>query len=224
MDCGQLQERLGHLFRSAALLEQALTHGSRAYEQGDASRGNERLEFLGDAVLNLVISEQLMAQWPDATEGVLSRARAAAVNTAVLAECARALGLAELIRLGRGENSSGGRAKPSILADVFEAVLGALYLDGGLEVARAFLGREFAGRLLDPDVLRSDSKTRLQERVQERGEPAPSYETVAEWGPDHAREFEVVVRVGGRAVGRGVGRSKRAAEQAAAREALDSIP
>jgi ribonuclease-3 len=162
-----------------------------------------------------------MALFPEAAEGLLSRARAALVNTTVLAECARSLGLGELVRLGRGEDSSGGRDKTSILADVFEAVLGALYLDGGLEVARAFLVSEFADRLLDRDVLRSDAKTRLQERVQERGDAAPYYETVAEWGPDHAREFEVVVHVAGQPLGRGVGRSKRAAEQAAARTALD---
>jgi ribonuclease-3 len=222
-DLRELEGRLGHHFHSAPLLEQALTHGSRAYESGDASRGNERLEFLGDAVLNLVISERLMALFPDAAEGLLSRARAAAVNTGVLAECAHSLGLGALVRLGRGEDSSGGRGKPSILADVFEAVLGALYLDAGLEVTRAFLVREFADRLLDRDVLRSDAKTRLQERVQEHGDPAPSYETVAEWGPDHAREFEVVVHVAGQPRGRGVGRSKRAAEQAAARTALDQI-
>ena len=133
------------------------------------------------------------------------------------------MGLRELVRLGRGEESSGGRDKPSILADVFEAVLGALYLDGGFPVAREFVMREFADRLLDPDVLRSDPKTRLQEQVQERGDPAPTYETVAERGPDHAREFEVVVRVAGRVLGRGVGRSKRVAEQAAAQRALAEL-
>jgi ribonuclease-3 len=222
-DCSELEARLAHRFRSRELLEQALTHGSRAYEQGDVSRGNERLEFLGDAVLNLVVSERLMELWPDAPEGALSRARAAAVNMTALADCARGLGLGEWIRLGRGEDSSGGREKPSILADVFEAVLGALYLDGGFAAARGFLLREFADRLLDPDVLRSDPKTRLQEQVQERGDPAPTYETVAERGPDHAREFEVVVRVAGRVLGRGVGRSKRVAEQAAAQHALAEL-
>jgi ribonuclease III len=222
-DRADLETRLAHRFHSAELLEQALTHGSRAYERGDASRGNERLEFLGDAVLNLVVSERLMSLWPQASEGTLSRARAAAVNTAALAASARRLGLSSLIRLGRGEEGSGGRDKPSILADVFEAVLGALYLDGGLEVVRAFLVREFDAHLRDPEALRSDAKTRLQERVQERGDPAPSYETIAERGPDHAREFEVIVRVAGQELGRGIGRSKRAAEQAAARSALEAF-
>jgi ribonuclease-3 len=218
-----LQARLGHRFVSPALLEQALTHGSRAYEDGDDSRGNERLEFLGDAVLNLLISEQLMTLWPAAPEGVLSRARAAAVNTAALAELARELGLGARVRLGRGEDSSGGRAKPTILADVFEAVLGALYLDGGLAAARDFVAREFAERLRGSEVLRGDAKTRLQEWVQERGEQPPSYQLIAEWGPDHARRFEVEVCASGRPLGRGEGPSKRAAEQEAARRALEEI-
>ena len=219
----ELQERLGYRFRDSSRLEQALTHLSRANEEGDPTRGNERLEFLGDAVLDLVVSELLMEQHSEVPEGTLSRARASVVNTQALAVHARELGLDRALRLGRGEERSAGREKASILANVFEAVLGAIYLDGGLGPARSFVERE-CGELVaaagEPTV---DAKTRLQELLQASGRPVPGYRTTATQGPDHAKEFQVEVRVGERVLGYGKGSSKREAEQAAARQALASL-
>ena len=215
-----LQRRLGYRFRDESLLELALTHRSRAHEDDAPDPGNERLEFLGDAVLDLVVSERLMDLQPDADEGVLSRARAAIVNTQALAARARLLELGDFVLLGRGERRSGGADKPSILANVLEAVLGAVYLDGGIEAAQALIHEEFGHALrAGSDALR-DAKTELQERVQKLGRPVPRYTTVGERGPDHAKEFEVEVSVGGDLVARGTGSSKRTAEQEAARDAL----
>ena len=219
----ELEKRLGYRFAEPRLLEQALTHQSRAHEEGDLALGNERLEFLGDAVLDLLVSELLMQRYPDADEGELSRARAAAVNTAALAERARALGLGAAVRLGRGEERSGGEDKVSILANLFEAVLGAVYLDGDLAAARGFVAREVAPGLSRDDSALGDAKTRLQEIAQKLGRGIPRYATLAERGPDHAKEFEVEVRVGDAVLGSGVGPSKRSAEQGAARRALASF-
>jgi ribonuclease-3 len=174
-------------------------------------------------VLGLVVAERLMRARPDADEGDLSRARADAVNKRALAARARELGLDARVRLGRGERRSGGRTKDSILANAFEAVLGALYLDGGLDAARAFLDRELPPALLEQAAPPSDAKTALQERLQAVGRGAPVYETVVTRGPAHAREFEVRVRVGEAELGTGSGRSKREAEQAAARSALAQL-
>ncbi len=218
-----LETRIGHRFADRRLLEQALTHQSRAHEQGDLRLGNERLEFLGDAVLDLLISELLMEEHPDADEGVLSKARAASVNQRALAARARALDLGQFVRLGRGEQRSGGADKESILANVFEALLGALYLDGGLAAARSLVEREFQPRLGALKEALGDAKTRLQERAQALGRSIPEYCTVAERGPDHAKEFEVEVRIGDEWLARGGGRSKQAAEQAAARLALAGL-
>jgi ribonuclease-3 len=215
--------RLGHDFARRELLEQALTHTSRANELGDLLRGNERLEFLGDAVLDLIVSEILMAQHPDRSEGWLSRARAGAVNQRALAARARELELPFWIRLGRSERRTGGDAKPSILSNMFEAVIGAIYLDGGLDAVRPFLERVLGPALADPDAL-ADPKTRLQELLQARGAPTPAYRTAAEHGPPHAREFHVEVHLGDQRLGVGKGRSKRDAEQEAARDALEREP
>lgn len=217
-----VEARLGHRFSRPGLLERALTHSSRAEENGEAAASNERLEFLGDAVLDLVISELLMEAQPDVREGALSEARARLVNARALAERTRALGLERAMRLGRGEQQSGGRDKRSIQANVFEAVVGALYLDGGLEAVRALVCREFESALHEPDALR-DPKTELQELLQRRALSLPEYALVAESGPPHDRRFAVEVRVEGRAVGRGEGRSKRSAERRAARRALDEL-
>jgi ribonuclease-3 len=219
----ELEQRLGYRFAQPRLLEQALTHQSRAHEEGDLELGNERLEFLGDAVLDLLVSELLMQRYPDADEGELSRARAAAVNTAALAERARSLGLGAAARLGRGEQRSGGEDKVSILANLFEAVLGAVYLDGDLTAARGFIEREVAPLLSRDDAALGDAKTRLQEIAQKLGRGIPRYATLAERGPDHEKEFEVEVRVGDAVLGRGVGPSKRSAEQSAAHRALESL-
>lgn len=185
--------------------------------------GNERLEFLGDAVLDLIVSERLMAEYPEADEGRLSRARAAIVNTKALADRARALGLDGALRLGRGELLSGGSEKASILANVFEAVLGALYLDGGLLAAGGLVEREFGAQITLSDAGLGDAKTLLQELLQRLGRRPPRYETVDERGPDHQKEFEVSVWVDDEVLGRATGPSKRSAEQGAARLALQSL-
>jgi ribonuclease-3 len=192
-------------------------------EEGGRGVGNERLEFLGDAVLDLAISELLMERRPEADEGQLSRARAELVNTRALARHAQHLGLDRSVRLGRGEARSAGRRKISILANVFEAVVAALYLDGGLAPVRALVEREFGARLEDPGLFEADPKTRLQERLQAEDRPTPVYTTSRTEGPDHAPEFHVEARVGDEVVGRGVGRSKREAEQQAARQALERL-
>jgi ribonuclease-3 len=218
-----LCERLGHRFARPELLRQALTHSSLANEAGDLALGNERLEFLGDAVLGLGVAELLMAAFPEASEGALSRARAQTVNQSALAAHARDLGLDALLLLGRTEEMGAGRAKPSILADSFEAVLGALYLDAGLEKARAFVAREFAAELRTSSDAQRDAKTRLQELLQAAGGEPPRYVTVSASGPAHAREFSVEARVGERVYGKGVGPSKQIAEQAAARDSLCTL-
>jgi len=174
-------------------------------------------------VLGLVVAERLMRARPDSDEGELSTARADAVNRRALAARARALGLDQLIRLGRGERRSGGRTKDSILANAFEAVLGALYVDGGLEAARAFLERELPADELERASRLPDAKTTLQEHLQAAGRSPPRYETTATRGPAHAREFEVEVRAGAALLGTGSGRSKRDAEQEAARSALAQL-
>ena len=174
-------------------------------------------------MLGLVTAEQLMAEHPRANEGDLSQARADAVNQRALAAHARSLGLQDLIRLGRGERRQGGRTKDSILANAFEAVLGALYLDAGLEVARAFLLRELGPELAEPGRRVRDAKTALQQLLQAGGREPPVYETVETTGPAHALEFQVEVRAGDSVLGRGSGASKRAAEQAAARAGLAEL-
>jgi ribonuclease III len=171
----------------------------------------------------LVTAEQLMAEHPRANEGALSQARADAVNQRALAAHARALGLQDLVRLGRGERQQGGHAKDSILANAFEAVLGALYLDAGLAVARAFLLRELGSELADPGQRTPDAKTALQQHLQASGREPPVYATLETTGPAHAREFKVEVRAGDTVLGQGSGASKRAAEQAAARAGLAEL-
>lgn len=218
-----LCERLGHRFARPELLRRALTHRSRANEDGEPDASNERLEFLGDAVLGLVVAELAMSSRPSASEGELTHARADAVNGKALAAHARALGLDDLVRLGRGEARQGGREKDSILANVFEAVVGALYLEAGLEAAREFLERELGAGLAGGGNSPRDAKTELQQRLHAAGLAAPVYTTLAESGPPHAREFSVAVSIGERVCGRGAGSSKQAAEQVAAREAILSL-
>jgi ribonuclease-3 len=223
-DAEDLAALLGHSFRDPALLRTALTHPSRAYEEG-GGRGNERLEFLGDAVLGLVVAELLFEERPDWPEGDLTRARAALVNSRALAARAHALGIAHFARLGRTEQRSGGARKDRVLANLFEALVGALYLDGGLGVARAFLERA-----LGPDlragarVLEPDPKTRFQEWAHMRFQATPSYRAVSDSGVENDEQrFSVEVLVEGEAWGRGTARTKRAAERAAAEEALRRV-
>jgi ribonuclease-3 len=219
-DLSGLQERLGRTFGDEALLVQALSHRSWCAEAGGRP-SNERLEYLGDAVLGLVVAEHCYRVYPAMPEGALAKVRAAVVNTTVLAEVALELDLGPFLLLGRGEDSSGGRAKASILANAVEAVIAAVYLDGGFATATAFvLG------LLDHRIEEAaagpgseDFKTRLQEMVVRRVGALPRYE-VAGTGPDHARRYTATVIVDGAVVGQGEGRSKKDAEQAAAHAAF----
>jgi len=223
--CAELEARLGHSFRNAALCETALTHTSWVNEAGQPERSdNERLEFLGDAVLDLVVSDLLMRRFPDRREGDLSRARAALVSEPGLAQVAVALELGRFILLGKGEERTGGRGRPSILANALEALMGAIYVDAGFDAAAAVASRLFESRIEEVDQhARLDYKSRLQERAQALWQTAPVYEVVAEEGPDHDKRFEVALSLGGRAFGRATGRSKKEAEQGAAAAALAAI-
>lgn len=221
----QLEARLGYRFRDRTLLDTALTHTSWVNEAAAPGRpDNERLEFLGDAVLALVTSDLLMAQLPDAPEGDLSRARAALVSEGGLSRAAALLDLGRFVWLGRGEEKTGGRARPSILANALEALVGAVYLDGGLEAARRIAARLFQPELGDLQRhARLDFKSRLQERAQALWQAPPVYEVVGVSGPDHDKRFEVALTIAGRAWGRATGRSKKEAEQSAAAAALEAI-
>lgn len=219
----QIEARLGVTFGDRELLQVALTHRSYAFEHGGVPH-NERLEFLGDAVLGLVITDMIFARYPDLPEGEMAKLRAATVNMAVLADAARDLGLGDDLRLGRGEEMSGGREKASILADALEALLGALYLDRGLDEVRRVIGELFTGHIRD-HVERGavrDFKTSLQERAAKRTGKVPEYR-ITSAGPDHAKRFRARVFLLGELLGEGKGRSKKEAEQAAAKEALSQL-
>jgi ribonuclease-3 len=215
-----LEAAVGHSFRDPELAERALRHASFAHE-GAVLPSNERLEFLGDAVLGLVVAEHLYRDHPDWNEGALTRARAALVNRSALAGCARALGLGPLLRLGRTEQLSGGGDKDSILANCFEAVLGAVYLDGGLEPAIALAQRALGSSTPGGPPPR-DPKTAFQEWAHARLQQTPSYRTSEDSGiEDDDARFTVEVRIGDECWGRGPGRTKRAAEREAALRALE---
>jgi ribonuclease-3 len=221
-DGSALEARLGYVFLDRRLLEAALTHPS-ALPVG-AVRAGEQLEFLGDAVVNLVVADLLMRAFPRLDEGQLSKRRAMMVRTATLAAKARALGVGDALRLGRGEDRSGGRGKSSILACAYESIVGAVFRDAGFERTRAVIGRHF-----EEDVKRGgltgapDWKTLLQERVQARLRTVPEYRHAAEAGPAHARRFTAEVWVAGERIAEGAGTSKRVAEQDAARAALEIL-
>jgi len=218
-----LEGRLGYRFRRPELLERALTHRSHANEQGlDANY--ERLEFLGDRVVGLVAAGWLVAEHPGVAEGKLSERLSFLVSRGVLAGIARELGLGDALRLGVGEERSGGREKDSLLADVTEAVLGAIYLDGGLEAAERLLVPRLRNALGERGASRTkDPKTRLQEIVQGRGLELPVYETVSERGPDHSKSFVVECRLAGGAAARGEGPTKKEAERRAAAALIGSL-
>jgi len=220
----ELQQRISYTFGDPRLLERAVTHRSYANEHR-LSEHNERLEFLGDSVLNLVVSERLMVDHPGSPEGELSRLRAAVVSEPSLAEVARAIGLGEFLLLGRGEEQTGGRDKDSLLANSLEALVAAVYLDGGLEQALAFIDDCFRDILSRVGGIggTSDFKTELQERCQELLKTLPEYRVVSASGPDHRKEFEIELTVRGEVLGRGTGRSKKEAEQRAAKEALERM-
>ncbi|MFH2010560.1 MAG: ribonuclease III [bacterium] len=221
----ELELRLGYAFQSRGHLETAVTHKSYANEHTPQLPHNERMEFLGDAVVALVVGHLLMARHPEWSEGELSKARSALVSATGLAEVARSLDLGEALRLGRGEERTGGRSKPSILADGFEALSAALYLDGGYEVALEVLQRLFEARLDDAlrGVKRMDPKTHLQERIQAVYKRAPEYDLVETNGPEHDLRFTVQLVVDGVALATGEGRTKKDAEQNAAAEILDRL-
>lgn len=222
---GRLEQRLGHEFAEASLCETALTHKSWLNEAPGSTRGNnERLEFLGDTVLTLAVSDMLMRRFPTASEGDLSKTRAVMVSEAGLARVAEDMDLGEWIYLGRGEEQAGGRARPSILADALEALLGAVFLDGGFGPARAVVERLFR-RTLESAELGSklDFKSRLQERSQALLQQAPRYVVVGEEGPDHDKTFRVAISLAGREFGQAIGKSKKEAEQSAAALALEKL-
>ncbi len=220
-----LQKALRYEFGDSNLLNKSLTHKSFANETIAALKDNERFEFLGDSVLDLIVSDHLVRNFPDFSEGKLSKVRAAVVNETCLAGLARNLELGRYLLLGKGEELSGGRDKSSLLANAYEALVGALYLDGGLEeVGRVFLNK------LEAEILRrvdskgfQDFKSELQEYTQTHLNCIPSYKVVAEHGPDHEKVFEVEVTIQSRPRGRGEGRNKKEAEQAAARESLNKF-
>jgi ribonuclease-3 len=218
-----LDRALGVSFDDAALRTAALTHRSYAFEHG-TDITNERLEFLGDSVLGLVVTDMAYASYPHLPEGALAKLRAAIVNMVALADVARSLGLGDIVLLGKGEELSGGRDKSSILADALEAVFGAIYLDRGLDVARGLIERLFRPRM--EAYVRGegdrDYKTILQELASQELRSMPEYR-LEERGPDHAKEFTATVFVAGEALGTGTGRSKKEAEQQAAREAYSRI-
>jgi ribonuclease-3 len=247
----ELITTLGHDFQSLNLLHQALTHKSKANEQSvftgspvpaspsgtplgppaaqvSASQNdNERLEFLGDAVLDLALSSCLMEHFPSDSEGALSKKRASLVNEDTLALIAKELGLEQLIQLGKGELKTGGLQKPRILASALEAIFGAVYMDGGFTAALMMTRKIYGPRIEELKSttidFMSDFKTRLQERAQELHRATPTYQVESERGPDHDKIFEVSVRLEGRALATGLGRSKKSAEQEAAKEALHAM-
>jgi ribonuclease-3 len=219
-----IQQRIAYTFSNPELLERALTHKSYANENR-VPYHNERMEFLGDAVLSLVVSEYLMKTCPDSTEGDLSRLRAAVVSEPPLAAIAREIGLGSYILLGRGEEQTGGRDKDSLLSNCLEALIASIYLDTGKDAAEAFVIRFFEDVIKKTCTSRAtlDYKTELQELCQERLKQLPEYRIVSETGPDHQKQFEVEVWIKGRLSGRGIGRSKKEAEQRAAKEALAKL-
>ena len=217
----ELEERLGYRFRDPKLLELALTHSSRSNELGRGHLGcNERLEFLGDAILGFLVAEALFRAFPDKPEGEITRLRAELVCESSLVDSSAPLGLGEALRLSRGEAMGGGHQRPSMIADSFEAVLAAIYIDGGEAEARAFLDRTILPKLSRAEAAKHDYKTLLQEAVQRLGLSAPTYRMAGESGPDHHKRFTAQVMYGGSVAGEGSGNSKKEAEQAAAQAAF----
>ncbi len=224
-DLAALQTRLGYTFRNESLLQLALTHPSVAHELGTPVQHNQRLEFLGDAVLQLALTRELYERFPAFDEGPLTKARAKLVNRRSLGTHGRALGLGAHLVLSRGEESHGGRERSSALADACESVIGAIFLDGGYDAARAFILREFGAGLDELSVLPTleNPKGELQEFLQARGPEAPKYHVVSASGPDHDRVFECTVQHGGVELARGTGKSKKDAESEAALAALKKL-
>lgn len=226
----ELESRLGHYFKDPRLLDQALTHKSFSHEAGDPSRKAiphyESLEFLGDSVLGFVVSDFLYSTDPNLTEGELTKIRAQLVSASQLAALSTELELGKYLRLSKGEEKTGGREKRAILADLFESLVAAIYLDAGLEVVRSFIEAQLQPQtelLARGELELHDSKSTLQEELHRRGLPSPQYEVISETGPDHEKTFFVGVTVHGQLLGEGEGRSKKKAERRAARRAIEQM-
>ena len=220
----KLEERLGYTFQDRRLLENALTHSSYANEnkaKGESS--NERLEFLGDSVLGMVVADHLYRSHPDMPEGELTRTRAALVCEGSLVKVARELSLGDYLKLGKGESAGGGRRRPSIQADAVEAIIAAIYLDGGIGSARKMIQRFILSRNPGDVTENQDYKTALQELVQKESGQELSYHLVGESGPDHDKRFAIQVTLNGKVIGHGEGRSKKEGEQMAAQEAIRNL-
>ena len=218
-----LEEKLGYTFQNRALLENALTHSSCANESRGKLQSNERLEFLGDSILGMVVADHLYRNHPDLPEGVLTRTRAALVCEDSLVVVAEELGLGQYLRLGKGEEAGGGRNRPSIRADAVEAILAAVYLDGGIGSARKIIQKYILSREVAGLTKPRDYKTALQELVQRESGQGLAYRLTGEEGPDHNKRFFVEVTLNGKGVGQGSGRSKKEAEQMAAKAAIEVL-
>jgi len=217
-------EKLTKLFKNQDLLEQAFTHKSWVNENQNKRESNERLEFLGDAILEFIVSKEIYLIFPNKEEGYLTTLRSNLVNTKNLAHIAEKLGIGEKIYLSRGEEESEGRKNPSLLADTLEAVIGALFLDQGMDITYEFVSKHLLSEV--PEKISKplkDAKSRLQEYVQSKGHPAPIYKVIKASGPDHNKKFIVEVLVSGKPKGRGTGKNKNSAAQSAAKNALKDI-
>lgn len=220
---GSLESKLGYTFKDKSILSLALTHSSYANEAKHAKQYNERLEFLGDSVLSIIVSDYLFENYPNMPEGELSKTRASLVCEQSLSMFANEINLGEYLLLGKGEEQNGGRCRESILADAFEAVIAAMYLDGGIEVATIFVLGFIINQIENGTTVNpfTDYKTELQEIIQQNKEEKVDYFVVSESGPDHNKKFCVEVRLNSNVIGRGEGKSKKQAEQLAAKEALE---
>ena len=220
----ELEARLGYEFNNKAILETALTHSSYANENKKTAPGhNERLEFLGDSILGMTVAEYLFRTQPGMPEGQMTRLRSELVCERSLVAVASSLELGNYLRLGKGEENGGGRTRPSIIADAVEAVIAAIYLDGGMENARAFIERNVLCDIENKVIANTDFKTALQEFIQRKSGQVLSYAMIGESGPDHMKVFTAEARLNGETIGVGEGHNKKEAEQSAARAALESL-
>ncbi|MBR1763513.1 MAG: ribonuclease III [Eubacterium sp.] len=221
MSIQKLQKKIEYTFKDKALLEEALTHSSYANEQQDSTAYNERMEFLGDAVLSFVSARYLYEKYPDMPEGRLSKLRSSLVCTQSLSSFAKEIDLGDCLRMGKGETASGGASRPSVLEDAFEALIAAIYLDGGIDEAKRFILRFLAREVENHHSNFKDYKSLLQEIIQQNPDERLSYAVVKTSGPDHDKRFEVELRLNSNIIGKGIGTSKKNAEQKAARQALE---
>ncbi len=220
----ELQDRLNYRFKNIALLETALSHSSYANESRSGGESNERLEFLGDSILGMVVAEHLFLTYPDMPEGRMTKLRAELVCEQSLYAVAKEMDFGRSLRLGKGEEHTGGRNRPSILADCVEAVIAAMYLDGGMDVAKRFIHKHILDNIDAGAAKRvMDYKTALQELIQKKNDQSLVYHILSESGPDHCKEFTADVCLNGKRIGCGTGRTKKEAEQSAARQALEEL-